>query len=75
MMKHCKDLSCLDVNERSEGKENSYMIDRASVWEKIASQIPGKTLGACKQEGIKRLLKIYEERERTTAIGSVADKN
>mmetsp|Transcript_24226 Transcript_24226/g.52256 ORF Transcript_24226/g.52256 Transcript_24226/m.52256 type:complete len:293 (+) Transcript_24226:187-1065(+) len=63
MVKYCKDLSCLDVKQRSEHDESSCLIRQRSVWEKVASQFPGKTAHACKKEGIARLLRVYEERE------------
>lgn len=62
MVKYCKDLNCLDVEEPRKKDEDSYWIGRRTVWEKVASQFPGKNALACKKEGLARLLRIYDEK-------------
>ena len=49
MVKYCKNISCL-AEEMNNG-----------TWEKIASQLPGRSAHTCKKEGIKRLLSLYGE--------------
>lgn len=65
MVKYCKELSCLDVKQRSK-EDSTRFIRQISVWEKIASQFPGKTALVCKERGISRLLKVYDERHLKT---------
>ena len=49
MVKYCKNISCL-AEEMNNG-----------TWQKIASQLPGRSAHTCKKEGIKRLLSLYGE--------------
>ena len=78
MVKYCTDLNCLDVKNNNnsnkiaaaddaddEGSSSSaYWIRQRTVWEKIASQFPGKSAIQCKKVGFARLLKSYEERQK-----------
>lgn len=76
MMKYCKDMSVLDVTDASNnvGKkvsESSHCLkQQMTPWEKIASQLPGKTSKECQKEGISRLLKVYDEGRRLDLTSS-----
>ena len=82
MVKYCTDLNCLDVKKNNNSNNNNkttaddekkernsaYWIRHRTVWEKIASQFPGKSAIACKKEGFARLLKSHEEMQKKKTI-------
>lgn len=64
MIQHCTDLTCLEVNEGGKGGDDrAVALRQRTLWQKIASRIPGKTALACKKEGISRLLRVYSEQD------------
>ena len=66
MVKHCKDLSCLNVRQESEG-ESSHFVRQRTVWERIAAQFAGRTMVECKKQGILRLLWVAHDDKRLKA--------
>ncbi len=65
LVKFCTDLTCLDdVEGDDDDQECPCLLKQTTVWEKIASQLPGKTARDCKKEGTNRLRKVYEEQQK-----------
>lgn len=66
MVKHCQDLSCLDVYQKTEEEEGARFVRRRTVWESIAAQFPGKTAVSCNEKGVSRLLSVYYNEGKAT---------
>jgi hypothetical protein len=74
LVKFCPDLTCLNNIEGDDDITNQNfpsLLKPSTVWDKIASQLPGKTARDCKEEGISRLMTICNEQLNTkeTATG------
>ena len=75
LVKFCTDLTCLDdAKGYGDDQECTRLLQQTTVWEKIASQLPGKTARDCKKEGTSRLRKVYEELQKANkGIGAAED--
>jgi hypothetical protein len=75
LVKFFTDLTCLDdVEGDGDDQECPCLLKQTSVWEKIASQLPGKTARDCKKEGTNRLRKVCEEQQKANkGIGAAVD--
>ena len=75
LVKFCTDLTCLDdIEGYGDDPECPCLLQRTTVWEKIASQLPGKTSRDCKKEGTNRLRKVSEVQQMANKeIGAAVD--
>jgi hypothetical protein len=65
LVKFCTDLTCLDdIEGYGNDQECPRLLQQSTVWEKIASLLPGKTARDCKKDGTNRLRKVYEEQQK-----------
>jgi hypothetical protein len=67
LVKFCPDLACL-IDIEGDGITDHKcpsLLRQSTVWDKIASQLPGKTARDCKKEGTSRLVTICKEPQNT----------
>ena len=74
LLKFCTDLTCLSEidGDCNTDQRCPSLLRQTTVWEKIASQLPGKTARECKKEGISRLLTICNVQQNAKKTGGGA---